>query len=157
MSSDALDAATIEERTRAAIAMQIQSEDWASRTMSECTFISCSPTANTIILELTIQPFLGNMGSNLHGGAASTILDNATSTALHVLAKHDAGNFGAVSRTLTITYLRPVPVGTRVRVESEVVTHGKTMANIRGAIRTLDGKVCVTCTHDKVIIPAQKL
>ena len=157
MSSNTLDAATIEERTRTSIQMQIQSEDWASRTMSECTFISCSPTTNTLILELTIAPFLGNMGSNLHGGAASTILDNATSTALHVFARPEVGNFGAVSRTLTVTYLRPVPVGTRVRVESEVVTHGKTMANIRGAIITLDGKVCVTCTHDKVIIPVQKL
>jgi len=147
----------IKDRTLTAIALQIQSADYASQIMSSVSYISGSPTPPTIILELTISPFLGNMGANLHGGAASTILDNCTSTALHVLSPADPGSFGSVSRTLTVTYLRPVPVGTRVRVESEVVTHGRTTANIRGTIRTLDGKVCVSCVHDKVIIPKEKL
>ena len=50
-----------------------------------------------------------------------------------------------------MSYLRPVPIGTTVRIECEVVAAGKSTANIWGAIKTLDGKTCVTCVHDKAV------
>jgi hypothetical protein len=39
-------------------------------------------------------------------------------------------------------------------VEAELVSIGKTMGNVKGVIKTMDGKICFACTHDKVILPS---
>ena len=101
--------------------------------------------------EMTILSSHCNKGKNLHGGCSCTLLDTLTSTALLTLAKPGFLDGGHVSRTITMSYLRPVPVGTRVKIECEVVAAGKTTANIWGAIKTMDGKTCVTCIHDKAV------
>jgi len=103
--------------------------------------------------ELTVSPSLCNKGGNLHGGAAATLLDSLTSTALTVIAKPGFLDGGHVSRSITMTYLRPVPAGTTVTVECDVVAAGRNTAHIMGVIKTLDGKVCVTCAHDKAVFP----
>ena len=101
--------------------------------------------------EMTVTKDLCNKGGNLHGGAACTVLDSLTSTALHVIAKPGFLDSGHVSRTITMTYLRPVPPGTTVRIECKVVAAGKNTANVTGVMKTLDGKTCVTCVHDKAV------
>jgi acyl-coenzyme A thioesterase 13 len=45
-----------------------------------------------------------------------------------------------VSRTLNCTYLRPIPHGQKIWVESEVVHLGKRLATLRGSIRNEDGE-----------------
>lgn len=102
-----------------------------------------------MIFTLPILPAFCNVRQTLHGGCASTILDNLTSVAVIALA--DAEHV-SVSRTLTVTFLRPVAQGTTVTVEAELVSVGRTMVNLKGLIRTEDGKVAVTCVHDKVIV-----
>jgi len=42
-------------------------------------------------------------------------------------------------------------------VECRVVAAGKRTANVSGEIRTKDGKVCVTCVHDKAVFEKAKL
>lgn len=101
--------------------------------------------------EMTILPCHANKGKNLHGGCSATLLDTLTSTALLTLARPGFLDGGHVSRTITMSYLRPVPIGTRVKIECEVVAAGKTTANILGVIKTMDGKTCVTCIHDKAV------
>ena len=101
--------------------------------------------------ELTIIPEHCNKGNNLHGGCAATLLDTLTSTALVTLARPGYLDGGHVSRTITMSYLRPVPAGTRVKVECNVQAAGQTTANVYGAIKTMDGKICVTCIHDKAV------
>ncbi len=101
--------------------------------------------------EMTILPDHCNKGKNLHGGCSCTILDILSSSALLTLAKPGFLDGGHVSRTITMSYLRPVPVGTKVKIECEVVAAGKTTANILGVIKTMDGKTCVTCIHDKAV------
>ena len=118
--------------------------------LQHCRLLSATSTTQSTTYSLTVTPPLCNKAGNLHGGAAATILDNLTSTALLTIARPGFLDAGHVSRTLTTTYLRPVPPG-EYRVESEVVSAGKTLAHVRGAIVTLDGKVCVTCTHDKYV------
>lgn len=39
----------------------------------------------------------------------------------------------------------------KVIVECEVVAAGKNTALVRGDIKTLDGKTCVSCVHDKAV------
>lgn len=119
-------------------------------------FISATPGQTT--WEMEIQPHHCNKSGNLHGGAAAVILDNLTSTALLTVARPGFLDKGHVSRTITMTYLRPVPLGAKVRIECEVIAAGKTTAHIRGIIKNQkDGKVCVTCEHDKAVIAGPKL
>jgi acyl-coenzyme A thioesterase 13 len=62
-----------------------------------------------------------------------------------------------VTRSLNISYLKAVPVGTTVHLRSWVVQAGRTMAFLRGEMTSEDGKI-VYCTaeHHKVNIPALK-
>lgn len=63
---------------------------------------------------------------------------------------------GGVTRTINISYLRPVPVGTTVLFKSHVVQHGRTMALIRGTMESENGKlVYATMEHHKVNVPTK--
>lgn len=47
--------------------------------------------------------------------------------------------------------------GTTIRIHSEVIQVGRTMAMIRGVMTSLDGKtIYCTCEHHKVSVPTQK-
>jgi acyl-coenzyme A thioesterase PaaI-like protein len=54
-----------------------------------CTLISAydvtATTPTNTGFEVSIDPYLCNVGGTLHGGAASTILDNLTGEVLHVM------------------------------------------------------------------------
>lgn len=150
----------IEDRVRGILDVYINTAPqglWDTRLRHECiAFISASTSPPSVVYELSVEPYLCNAGEILHGGCASTILDFVTSSALFTMAKPGCFNRLGLSRTFTLTYLRPIPKGTRVRVEAEVVSAGKTMVNVKGVIKTLDGKVCTTCVHD-MAIPTLKL
>lgn len=118
--------------------------------LRQCRLLSASSSTRSTVFEFTVTASLCNKAGNLHGGAAATVLDNLTSTALLTIARPGFLDAGHVSRTLTVTYLRPVPPGV-YRVESEVVSAGKSLEHVRGSIVTMDGKVCVSCTHDKYV------
>lgn len=63
---------------------------------------------------------------------------------------------GGVTRTLNVSYLKAVPIGTRVRLHSKVVRVGKQMAMIRGKMTSLDGAVTYcTVEHHKVNTPVR--
>lgn len=92
----------------------------------------------------------------MHGGAAGVIFDMSTTTALCPLARPGFWEFlGGVTRSLNISYLKPVPLNTTVRLSSKVVGVGKQMALIRGQMTSLDGKTTYcTVEHHKVNVPA---
>ena len=131
---------------------------WDARLLRKsCKLISATADPATAIFEVTIEPYLCNLSGFLHGGAASTILDNLTSTIMHVAARKGLMEFGSVSRTLTVTFLRPVPMWAKVRIEVEMVSPGRTLAHVRGEIKDMEGKVCVSCVHDKAVRQAPRL
>lgn len=115
---------------------------------SNITLLEAEP--NRTVWEMDIGGNLCNKSGNLHGGAAATLLDNLTSTALITISKPGFLDGGHVSRTITMTYLRPVPRDSRVRIECETQAAGRNTANIHGKIY-LNGKLCVTCVHDKAV------
>lgn len=99
---------------------------------------------------LTATPELCNRLGNLHGGCATTIIDNLSSTVLLAAGRPGFYSAGGVSRNLNLTYLRPVPVGTEIRIVCEVVNMGRKLALLKGEIRKAnDDAVCVVASHEK--------
>ncbi|KAF2730329.1 thioesterase family protein-like protein [Polyplosphaeria fusca] len=109
----------------------------------------------SVEFELYVSPNFSNLNDVMHGGAAGVIFDMATTTALCPLARPGFWEFmGGVTRTLSISYLRAVPIGTTVLLSSRVVSTGKTMAMIRGTMTSLDKKITYcTVEHHKVNAP----
>jgi len=61
--------------------------------------------------------------------------------------------FAGVTRTLNVTYLRPVPQGEEILIECEVVHAGKRLCTLKGTMRRKrDGAVLALCEHGKVSI-----
>ncbi|MCJ1436727.1 hypothetical protein MMC27_006109 [Xylographa pallens] len=62
---------------------------------------------------------------------------------------------GGVTRALNLTYLRPVLLPAVVRIEAEVMQHGRSVSLSKGAILSPDGKkLYATCEHHKVAAAA---
>jgi acyl-coenzyme A thioesterase 13 len=97
------------------------------------------------------------VSGSLHGGAVALIFDICTSTALTACAKEGFWDTGHVSRDLNCRYLRPVPAGQKIWIESEVVHLGKRLASLTGRIKNEDGKVCYICDHQKAAVGASAL
>ncbi|KAK5055379.1 hypothetical protein LTR84_013129 [Exophiala bonariae] len=105
---------------------------------------------NRTVWEMPVTPRLCNKSGNLHGGAAATIMDNLTSTALVTISKPGFLDAGHVSRTINMTYLRPVPKGSTARIECHVQAAGRNTANIVGKLY-VNEKLAVICVHDKAV------
>ena len=63
---------------------------------------------------------------------------------------------GHVSRGLTITYLRLLPVEAKVKIGCHAVAISKRMTNLYEAIKRTEGKACVICVHDLVVLEGTK-
>ncbi|KAH8592937.1 HotDog domain-containing protein [Bisporella sp. PMI_857] len=128
---------------------------WASSVISkQLTLVSASAEPNgTSTFSFTVQEDHCNRLGNLHGGCTATIFDFCTTTALAPIARPGFWAYAGVSRTLAVTYLRPIPLGEEILIESTVVHAGKRLASIKGVMkRKSDGAVMATCEHGKVSI-----
>ncbi|EEQ86975.1 uncharacterized protein BDCG_02095 [Blastomyces dermatitidis ER-3] len=131
-----------------------QNSSWDVSCMKAIKLVKVEP--GTVEFEFTVTENMCNPLGILHGGCTTTILDVLTSTAAFSLPDNDLA-LGTLSRTLTMTFLRPVPVGTTVRVVVHLVAAGKKFVNFTGNLLTLDGKVCASCVHDKAVFRPEKL
>lgn len=87
---------------------------------------------------------------NLHGGCAATLIDVLSTTILLGMSEPGKFSLGGVSRNLKVTYLRPVPTGTEVRLVCELVHVGKRLALLRAEIQKAgSGDLCVVGEHEK--------
>ncbi|PKY01468.1 putative thioesterase family protein [Aspergillus campestris IBT 28561] len=98
----------------------------------------------------SIAPKMCNFLGNLHGGCAATLVDVLSTVILMGVSSPGQFSLGGVSRNLKITYLRPVPRGTEVRLTCELVHVGRRLALLRAEIRRVDnGNLCVVGEHEK--------
>ncbi|KAI1135765.1 HotDog domain-containing protein [Hypoxylon sp. FL0543] len=147
---------------------------------------SDSPPHPSITFKFTVQPVHANGLGNLHGGCAATLFDACTTQPLHLISRPGywqryyvkmfpflfkvMSDFGmrryntGVSRTLNVTYLRPVPVGSSVHIKCEVLHAGRNLCALRGEMRAVtedgrEGPLLVVCEHGKANTdpPAEKL
>lgn len=75
-----------------------------------------------------------NRVGTLHGGAAATLIDILSTIALALIARPGYWEYAGVSRNLNVTYLRPAPLGMKVRIVAEVVQAGKTVCSLRARV-----------------------
>ncbi|KAK2807956.1 hypothetical protein FQN50_005198 [Emmonsiellopsis sp. PD_5] len=129
-------------------------DGWDTSCMKEIKLVSVDE--GIVEFEFTVTQQMCNPLNILHGGCASTILDVLTSTAVFTVPDK-AELVQTLSRTLTMTFLRPVLVDTTVRVVAKLVQVGRSFIHCTGEILTLDGKVCVSCTHDKGVWNRSKM
>ncbi|PLB33449.1 PaaI family thioesterase [Aspergillus candidus] len=98
----------------------------------------------------SIAPKMCNFLGNLHGGCAATLVDVLSTVILLGVSSPGHFSLGGVSRNLKITYLRPVPRGTEVRLTCELVHVGRRLALLRVEISRVDnGNLCVVGEHEK--------
>ncbi|KAI6712749.1 hypothetical protein PZA11_002042 [Diplocarpon coronariae] len=150
------DDASAEQRVKALLwgsMSEAMYQGWAATLIrADLSLVSASSSGHVVFL-YTVQPSHCNRLGNLHGGCSSTIFDFCTTAALAPIAQPGFWVFAGVSRTLNVTYIRPIPVGERVLVECEVVHAGKRLCSLKGTMRSeKDGKVLATCEHGKVSV-----
>ncbi|OIW29083.1 Thioesterase/thiol ester dehydrase-isomerase [Coniochaeta ligniaria NRRL 30616] len=149
--------ARVKESVRQIMARETDPEmrTWLAGIVPYLSFVSATPPTKdkhaTVTFRFHVQQQHTNGLGNLHGGCNSTLFDFCTSTVLGMVNKPGYWFWLGVSRSLNVTYLRPVPVGESVLIESELMQVGQRLAHIKGRMRSeKTGVLLATCEHDKV-------
>lgn len=104
------------------------------------------PTAG-LLLEVT--PELVNNSQMLHGGLVATSLDVAAGYAIFpILADNDV----VLTTSLSISYLRPVPLGSLVWARAEVLRRGQSTAFLSSAVGVGDKTVATAQVVKAVVV-----
>ncbi|PGH00156.1 hypothetical protein GX51_05969 [Blastomyces parvus] len=106
--------------------------------------------------ELPITDYWANLNGVVHGGAYGVIFDMCTAISMSPVSRDGYWEFLAgVTRSLNISYLKAVPIGTTVYIRTKVVQHGRTMALMSATMESKDGKIIyATAEHHKVHTPS---
>jgi acyl-coenzyme A thioesterase PaaI-like protein len=114
------------------------------------------PNSSSIVFTFKVDRFYCNVSGNLHGGAQATMYDMLTGMSIQGIGRRDFWLNGGVSRSLSVTYLRPAPEGVELECDVELMHAGKSLALMRGVMRRADdGKLISTCEHDKAAVKAK--
>ena len=151
---------SLTERVRAYLAAMTEDRQYHGfdvQPLSHVDFIEANVETKTVRYRFRVRDFMCNKDANLHGGAASTIFDNLSSTALLTIGKPGFWNNMGVSRSLSVVYHRPLPVDATVELICRVVSAGRRLTHLEAVMETADGKIGASCIHEKVRIEATKL
>lgn len=111
---------------------------------------TADPKHPRVVFSYTVPSINSNRMGNMHGGCTATLFDWATTMPLTLINKPGFWFWLGVSRTLNVTYLKPIPVGESILIECEIMSIGKTLCTIRGVMRRQsDGVALATCEHGK--------
>ncbi|KXJ96302.1 thioesterase family protein [Microdochium bolleyi] len=131
-------------------------QDWMSTIMPHVSIESHSAEGPhpSVTFRFTVHPEHCNAMNNMHGGCTATLFDFATTMPIMFLSKPGFWEYLGVSRTLNTTYLRPIPCGTAVLIETDILQIGRRMATTRGTMYAINpdgtkGAVLAVCEHGK--------
>lgn len=119
--------------------------------------VSTNPTGPhpSCTFAFTVQDSHCNRMDNLHGGCAATLYDYCTTLPLALVNRKGFWEHMGVSRTLSVTYMRPAPPGVEVLIECEIVQVGKKLVTLRGTMRRKSDEALLSiCEHGKVNVDA---
>ncbi|KAH7064053.1 HotDog domain-containing protein [Paraphoma chrysanthemicola] len=106
--------------------------------------------------ELEVVPELCNPMDRMHGGAMALLADMSTTMAAAPIARRGWWEFGGVSRTLSVTYLRPTHMGSTVVVECILKSVSARLSVIQFTARDkATGKILALAEHGKSALSAQ--
>ncbi|KAL4863144.1 hypothetical protein BDV12DRAFT_189870 [Aspergillus spectabilis] len=114
-------------------------------------YVGAHAETKTTMFQFEVADFMCNKDGVLHGGAASTMFDNISSTSLFTIGKPGYWDNLGVSRSLSIWFHHPIPAGARIRLVNSVVDAGQRMATVRSVMKSPDGKTCASCVHEKYL------
>lgn len=120
-------------------------------------FIEANIENKTTRFRFRVLDVMCNKDRNLHGGAASTIFDNLSSTALFTVGRPGFWDNLGVSRSLSVVFHRPLPLNTTVELICRVVSAGRRLTHLEAVMETEDGKICASCIHEKVRVETPRL
>ncbi|KAF5694593.1 hypothetical protein FDENT_1027 [Fusarium denticulatum] len=126
--------------------------DWMNTLIPHLQLVSTNAEGPhpSCVFSYTVQPDNCNRLQNLHGGCAATLFDWCTTLPLALVNKPGFWQHMGVSRTLNVTYMRPVPVGTEVLIECSITQVGKKLASLHGSMRRRsDNLLLATAEHGK--------
>ena len=132
-------------------------QDWMNTLIPHLELVSSNVEGPhpSCVFSYTVQPDNCNRLQNLHGGCAATLFDWCTTLPVALVNKPGFWQHLGVSRTLNVTYMRPVPVGTEVLIECSITQIGRKLASLHGSMRRRkDNLLLATAEHGKVNIDA---
>ena len=94
-------------------------------------------SAGSLTIEFVVREELTNPAGIMHGGAIAGLIDEVMGMTTFFLGK--TGFYVAVN--LNIDFLRPAKLGEKLRVISEVIRDGRTMAHAECKVFNEEGKL----------------
>ena len=151
---------SIDKRIRAYLVTVVSDPEYNgfdTKPLRAITFIEANVENKTTRFRFRVLDVMCNKDGNLHGGAASTIFDNLSSTALFTVGRPGFWNNLGVSRSLSVVFHRPLPLNTTVELVCRVVSAGRRLTHLEALMATKDGKICASCIHEKVRVGTSSL
>jgi acyl-coenzyme A thioesterase 13 len=97
-------------------------------------------------IEYEVRADMCNPMGTLHGGIASTMLDDIVGTMVYALGRE----FAFTSVNLNCDFLNPAFPGEVLAAKSRVIRSGKNIIHVEGQITNADGKIVAKCTSNMI-------
>ncbi len=89
-------------------------------TMLNARYERCDYAKKTLVIRMETVHWMSNPSNMLHGGVTASILDMV----MGLLSRYVSGGYMTPTIDMSVSYLRPGPVGTNVYIEAEVTRRG---------------------------------
>lgn len=113
---------------------------------------AADPTDPSRGLRLTVDPKIANNSQMMHGGMVATALDVAAAYAIFPQLGDDEI---VLTNSLSISYLRPVPVGSTIWARAVVLRRGRATAFLRSEVGIAD-RLVATAQVVKAIVTLEE-
>ena len=111
----------------------------------------CDREKRTLTLRVRTQTWMENPNGVIHGGVSAAMLDMA----MGALARYFTGGGMCPTVSMSVNYLRPVPVGAVVYLQAELPKLGSALCYTTGRILGEDRPDRVLCTATGVYFAGQ--
>ena len=97
-------------------------------------------------VEFTVREDMTNPMGVLHGGIASTILDEVVGTMVYALGR----DFAYVSVNLNCDFLHAARIGDVITAKAKVIRAGKNIVHVEGTITDQESRIIAKCTSNLI-------
>ena len=97
-------------------------------------------------VEFVVREDMTNPMGVLHGGIASTILDEVVGTMVYALGRE----FAYVSVNLNCDFLHAARIGDVILTKAKVIRAGKNIVHVEGEITDIENRIIAKCTSNMI-------